>query len=90
MKQLIDYKGTESVIKFNSHKEYLKLRPKINEVFKGWQEHHFNNGRHVDEILNMRHDLMSPLKNYPTFTIIQASEFLEEKEEIINNTYEIF
>ncbi len=81
MEKLKDYKGTTTLIKFNSLEEYELLRSLLLEVYTGYRQNHIKNLNEYDAI-NMMKDCFSNTNdtNFSHYEIINASEFLQQKQ----------
>lgn len=84
MKYLKDYKNTNTLIEIHNNEEYEKMIPLLNEVLKYWVsgKTYFKNGGYVN-VSRDKAEAYEEAQRLTNYTIVQASEFLEEKEQIL-------
>lgn len=86
MLDIKDYKDKRAQIVVNSEEEYQKLRPLLNSIWRGWHTgiYDINKSKEGKLYINCPGDCCDSTP-YPNRDSIEASEFFEKSDKVINN-----
>jgi len=95
MENLKDYLGKKVLVQVNNQEEYEELVPKLNTVYKGWQDSSFKSYMHMAKLgcfwIILDKDMMTRTTDDEKYdSIMQASAFIEHKEPEVINNYQIY